>query len=81
MTLIKDLPETLLEPPTPFNPEATDPDTQLGTGAPATVGTDNLPQGGNGGQARFSSSAFGGASFANFKASDSANVNGVCACF
>ena len=53
------------------------PSTQFGDGSPASVLSDNLPEDGNQGKAnRFSSTAYSGSSFANFKASDSGNVNG-----
>jgi len=77
--MIKDLPEGVLEPPVPFKPNATDPETQFGKGSPATVGTDNLPKS-SGNEARtstFRTSAFSGTLFANFKAYDSGTVNGI----
>jgi hypothetical protein len=53
------------------------PGTQFEDGAPASVVSDNLPEDGNQAKAnRFSSTAYSGSLFANFKASDSGAVNG-----
>jgi hypothetical protein len=51
--------------------------TQFEDGAPADVVSNNLPEDSSQGKAnRFSTTAFSGSLFANFKASDSGNVNG-----